>query len=155
MVNLSTDRIDLEILRALLEDSKASLRKVAKHVGLAPGTVLSRIERIKRQGILRRYTISLDYEKLGYSTAITEITVSKGKLVEVEEQLAKLPGVCAVYDVTGEIDAIVVVKFKDTAELSKFTKRVLSIPNVERTNTHVVLTTVKEDFNLALWERGG
>lgn len=152
MVNLSVDKLDLEIIKALLEDSKVSLRKISKRVGLAPGTVLSRIERIRRQGLLRRYTISLDYEKLGYSTAVTEITVSKGKLVEVEEQLAKLPGVCAVYDVTGEIDAVVVVKFKNTAELSKFTKKVLSIPNVERTNTHVVLATVKEDFNLALWD---
>lgn len=152
MVNLSVDKLDLEIIKALLEDSKVSLRKISKRVGLAPGTVLSRIERIRRQGLLRKYTISLDYEKLGYSTAVTEITVSKGKLVEVEEQLAKLPGVCAVYDVTGEIDAVVVVKFKNTAELSKFTKKVLSIPNVERTNTHVVLATVKEDFNLALWD---
>lgn len=151
MSNSTVDEVDLEIMRALLEDSRSSLRKIAKTIGLSAGTVLSRIERIKKHGILKKYTVGLDYEKLGYSTAITEITVSKGKLVEVEKQLAKLPGVCAVYDVTGEIDAIVIVKYKTTEELSKFTKRVLSIPNVERTNTHVVLTTVKEEFNSVLW----
>jgi DNA-binding Lrp family transcriptional regulator len=79
---------------------------------------------------------------------VTEITVSKGKLVEVEKKLAELPGVCAVYDVTGDVDAVVVSKFRSPAELSRFTKRILSMPNVERANTHFVLTVVKEDFNM-------
>ena len=76
--------------------------------------------------------------------------MSKGKLLETDREIAKLPGVCAVYDVTGEIDGIVVAKFKDREQLSHFTKGMLALPHVERTNTHVVLTTVKEDFRLAL-----
>jgi DNA-binding Lrp family transcriptional regulator len=56
--------------------------------------------------------------------------------------------VCGVYDVTGLTDAIVVAKFKKREDLSQFTKHLLTLPFVERTNTHVVLTTVKEDFRL-------
>ena len=52
--------------------------------------------------------------------------------------------------VTGDVDAIVVAKFRSREELSKFTKELLSLPYVERTNTHVVLNTVKEDFTLPL-----
>jgi DNA-binding Lrp family transcriptional regulator len=86
---------------------------------------------------------------LGYDlTALTEIIVSKGKLLEMEREIAKLPGVCAVYDITGATDGMVVAKFKDREELSRFTKSLLAMPFVERTNTHVVLTTVKEDFRL-------
>ena len=93
----------------------------------------------------------LDFDKLGYDiTAVTEILVSKGKLLEMEKEIAKLPGVCAVYDVTGEIDGVVVAKFRDREELSHFTKGLLTMPFVERANTHVVLTTVKEDFRLPL-----
>ena len=66
----------------------------------------------------------------------------------MEREIAKLPGVCAVYDVTGEIDGIVVVKFKDREELSRFTKGLLTMPFVERANTHLVLTTVREDFRV-------
>jgi len=42
----------------------------------------------------------------------------------------------------------VVGKFKTRKELSDFTKKILTIPNVERTKTHLVLNTLKEDFSL-------
>lgn len=149
MAEQIVDDLDLKILREFIRDSRTSYRNIAKKLGIAPGTVLSRIRRMEKNNVLKKYTVSVDYEKLGYSvTSVTEIKVSKGKLVEVEKRLAKLPGVCAVYDVTGDVDAIVISKFRNPAELSKFTKRILSMPNVEGTNTHFVLTVVKEDFNI-------
>jgi DNA-binding Lrp family transcriptional regulator len=104
---------------------------------------------MEKEGIIKGYSVLLDHEKLGYElTVVTELTVSKGRLLEVESEIARLPNVCCVYDVTGLTDAVVIAKFKTREELSKFTKRLLSIPYVERTNTHVVLTTVKEDFRI-------
>jgi len=145
------DELDLKILREFIEDSRITYREIAKKLDVAPGTVLSRIRKMEEKGIIKKYTLSVDYQKLGYTiTSITEITVSKGKLVEVEQKIAQLPGVCAVYDVTGDVDAIIIGRFRSLAELSKFTKKVLSIPNVERANTHFVLTIVKEDFNIPL-----
>jgi DNA-binding Lrp family transcriptional regulator len=91
----------------------------------------------------------LDHEKIGYElTVVTEITVSKGRLVEMENAIAKMPGVCGVYDVTGLTDAVIIGKFKSREDLGKFTKQLLALPYIERTNTHVVLTTVKENFRL-------
>ena len=104
---------------------------------------------MEKEGIIKGYAALLDHEKLGYElTVVSDITVSKGRLLEVETEIARLPNVCCVYDVTGLVDAIVIAKFKSREELSKFTKRLLALPYVERTNTHVVLTTVKEDFRL-------
>jgi DNA-binding Lrp family transcriptional regulator len=91
----------------------------------------------------------LDQEKLGYElTVVTEITVSKGRLLEMESEIARIPNVCCVYDLTGLSDAVIIAKFKKREDLSKFTKKLLSLPYVERTNTHVVLTTIKEDFRI-------
>jgi DNA-binding Lrp family transcriptional regulator len=104
---------------------------------------------MEKEGLIKGYSVILDHEKLGYElTAITEITVSKGKLIEMEKEIAKFPNICAVYDVTGLTDAIIIAKFHNREELSKFTKVLLGMPFVERTNTHIVLTTVKEDFRL-------
>jgi DNA-binding Lrp family transcriptional regulator len=104
---------------------------------------------MESEGIVKAYTALLDHEKLGFElTVVTEITVSKGRLLEIENEIARLPNVCCVYDLTGMADAAIIAKFKTREELSKFTKHILSLPNVERTNTHVVLTTVKEDFRL-------
>ena len=72
--------------------------------------------------------------------------MSKGKLLEVQREIARMHCVCAVYDVTGAEDSIVVSKFKGREEVSKFTKAILALPHVERTNTHIVLNTCKEDF---------
>ena len=143
------DETDVEILKALTLDARLSSRQIAKQCGVSIGTVLSRIKRMENEGVIRGYSVLLDHEKLGYElTVISEMTVSKGRLLEVENEIARLPNVCCVYDVTGLIDAIIVAKFKNREELGKFTKRLLAIPFVERTNTHVVLTSIKEDFRL-------
>ena len=143
------DETDIEILKALTLDARLSSRQIAKQCGVSIGTVLSRIKRMENEGIIRGYSALLDQEKLGYElTVVSEITVSKGRLLEVENEIARLPNVCCVYDVTGLIDAVIIAKFHNREELGKFTKRLLAIPFVERTNTHVVLTSIKEDFRL-------
>ena len=143
------DETDVKILKALTLDARLSSRQIAKQCGVSIGTVLSRIKRMENEGIIQGYSALLDHEKLGYElTVVSEITVSKGRLLEVENEIARLPNVCCVYDVTGLIDAMIVAKFHNREELGKFTKRLLAIPFVERTNTHVVLTSIKEDFRI-------
>ena len=143
------DATDRKILGELTRDCRKSYRAVAKRAGISVGTALARIRRMEKLGIIKGYTAFLDHEKLNYQlTVIVEITVSKGKLLEMEEAISKFPSTCAVYDVTGLTDALVIAKFHNREELSKFTKSLLAMPFVDRTNTHVVLTTVKEDFRL-------
>jgi DNA-binding Lrp family transcriptional regulator len=146
---MESNETDIRILQGLLEDARFSSRQLAKKVGVSVGTVLSRIEKMKRAGIIKGYSAVLDHEKLGYElTVVTEITVSRGRLVETEQEIAKIQNVCSVYDVTGLTDAVIIAKFKSREDLGHFTKRLLALPYIERTNTHVVLTTVKEDFRL-------
>jgi DNA-binding Lrp family transcriptional regulator len=145
------DHTDLRILRHLVLDGRVSFRRLAHELRISTNTVSARVARMEREGLVRGYVATLDYGRLGYElTAVTEIVVSKGKLLEMEKEIAGLPGVCAVYDVTGEIDGIVIAKLRDREELSAFTKGLLALPFVERANTHVVLATVREDFRLPL-----
>lgn len=147
--HLFLDDIDRKILAYCMLNGRASYHDVAFALSMSPSTAMKRIKRLESNGVIKGYSAIIDHNKVGYDlTVITEITVSKGKLLEMEREIAKLPGVCAVYDVTGDIDGIIVAKFKSREELSKFTKGLLAMPFVERTNTHVVLTTVKEDFRL-------
>ena len=146
---MELNETDIKILKALLEDARFSSRQIAKNVGVSVGTVLSRIKKMEDEGLIKGYSVILDHEKLGFQlTVVTEITVSKGRLVEMENEIAKISNVCGVYDVTGSTDAIIIAKFKNREELGHFTKKLLALPYIERTNTHVVLTTVKESFRL-------
>jgi DNA-binding Lrp family transcriptional regulator len=91
----------------------------------------------------------LDHEKLGYDlAAIIELTISKGKLIDVEKEIAKYRNVLGVYDVTGATDAMILAKFKTRRDLNNFVKKILAMDFVERTNTRVILNTIKEDFRL-------
>lgn len=146
---MQLDETDVRILEALTLDARLSSRQIAKQCRVSVGTALSRMKRMEKEGIIKAYSALLDHEKIGYElTVVSEITVSKGRLLEVENEIARLPNVCCVYDVTGMIDAVIIAKFKSRQELSRFTKRLLALPYVERTNTHVVLSTIKEDFRL-------
>jgi DNA-binding Lrp family transcriptional regulator len=143
------DELDRKVLSELLRDSKRSQRELAKAIGVSTATVINHITRLESAGVVKDYTIMVDWERLGYElTVIIEITVARGKLIEVQKTISKLPYVCGVYDITGEIDSIVIAKFKNRQELSEFPKALLSMPDIERTNTHVVLNTVKEDFRM-------
>jgi DNA-binding Lrp family transcriptional regulator len=146
---MDMDETDVKILKSLIANARLSSRQVAKQCGISIGTALSRTRKLEDERIIKGYTAVLDHERLGYElTVVTEITVSKGRLLEIENEIARMPNVCCVYDLTGMADAAIIAKFKTREELSRFTKHVLSLPNVERTNTHVVLTTVKEDFRI-------
>ena len=143
------DEIDKKIIHEYLHDGRLSYREVAKRINVAVGTVMTRTKRMEASGVIMGYTALLNHEKLGYElTVMMELVVSKGRLVDVESEVSKMHMTCAVYDITGLTDALVIAKFKNSKDLSAFTKKLLAMPFVERTNTHVVLSTVKEDFRL-------
>lgn len=146
---MELDEFDRRLLAELLRDARRSYRQMADALNVSTGTVLKHVRDMEATGLIKGYSAILDHRMLGYTiTVVVEVTMSKGRLLEMERKIAEIPGVCAVYDTTGTTDAIIVAKFRSMDELSSFTKHVLSLPYVERTNTHVVLNTIKEDFRL-------
>ena len=143
------DEIDRKLLAELLINSNRSNRELAKAIGVSAATVINHVQRLESAGVITDYSVIVDFERLGFElTVIMTVTVGRGKLLETQEEIAKLPYVCAVYDVTGQVDSIVIAKFRNRRELSEFPKDLLAMEYVERTNTHVVLNTVKEDFRM-------
>jgi DNA-binding Lrp family transcriptional regulator len=105
---------------------------------------------MEKEKVIHGYTAIIDHEKIGYTlTAIIEIMAKNDKIIDIEKEISKFENVCGVYDITGSTDTIIIAKFKDRNELSKFVKELASILNVENTITHVVLNTAKEDFRLS------
>lgn len=140
------DEKDSQILRHLLTDSRQSARQLSLRMGLSTVTMISRIKKLEEQKIIQGYTVRLDHELLGYElTAIIEVSTTQGKMLEIENMIAKKDNVVAVYDITGGADIMVIAKFKDRKSLSGFVKELSAVPNVENTVTHIVLNTIKED----------
>lgn len=146
---MKLDDVDERILKNLMVDARLSARQLAIKLGMSTVTILSRIKRLEKEKIVKGYTAVIDHEKLGYDlTAIIEIIANKEKIVDIEKKLSNFENVCAVYDITGTSDTVIVAKFKNREDLSKFVKGLSAIPNIENTITHIVLNTIKEDFRL-------
>jgi len=143
------DDIDIKIIKELNKDARLSYRDLAKKLNLAVGTVSSHLKKLEDQGIIQGYVPVVNPSETGFDlSVVVGVRVGKGKLKEVEEKIAKSPNVVAVYDVTGEWDIFIIAHFRTRIELDSFVKSLQTITNVERTNTFVVLNTVKEDFRL-------
>lgn len=142
---MEADKNDLKILNELMDNSKAPLRKISDKVGLSFVTVMNRIKKLDREGIIKGYMAVLDYEKLGYDVEVLiEIRISKGKLFEVEKTIAAHPNVVSVYDFTGDFDALIMARFRSRKDMDTFLKKIQTYDFVERTNTRFILNTIKE-----------
>lgn len=145
----SFDELDRKILKELELDARRSLRKIAKKLEISITTLSGRISRMEKTGLIKGYSAVVNPEAAGYDlTAVIEILVSKGRLLEVEKEISGMKHVSAVYDITGSTDAIIVARFRKRSDMSSFIKSLLSMKYVERTNTHVVLNVIKEDFRV-------
>ena len=122
------DDKDIEILKHLSVDGRQSARQLSHRLGVSTVTILSRIKKLEEQNIIQGYSVRINHELLGFEiTAIIEIKTNKGKMLEIENEIAK---------------------FKTRELLSDFVKKVSALPNVENTLTHLVLNTIKEDNRL-------
>ena len=145
-VNSDIDGIDRNIINVILDDSKLSVLEIGKKVGVSGVTVMKRINSLINKSIIKNFTINPDYEKLGFDVnVIIEMRISKGKLFEVENKIAKHPCVFAVYDVTGSFDTLVIAKFKSRRNMDFFLKKLQTYDFVERTETKLILNMIKED----------
>ena len=139
------DDVDKRILKVLEVDARTSLRKIADEVGVALGTVSNRVRRLESLGVIRGYAVLLDPEKAGWGLSVViGLRIEKGRLIEVQEKIAKDNRVYGVYDVTGDYDSMVLARAVNRDDLDDLTKSVLSISGIERSVTHLVLNSVKE-----------
>ncbi len=145
--SVELDEIDIKIIKELQKNAKQTYRELSDKLGLAIGTIYNRIKKLEENGVIRNFTINLDYSKLGYDlTAIIMMQVEGPYIIEIEKRLANYEEVMSVYDITGEFDIAVIAKFVDREHLNKFIKGILTMPHIKRTVTSIALSVVKENF---------
>ena len=139
------DEIDKKIIKVLEDDARTSLRKIAELVKVSLGTVSNRVKKMEKNGVIKGYSVILVPDQIGWElNVVIGLRIQKGRLIEIQEKIAKDSRVHGVYDVTGDFDSMVIARAKNRKDLDDLSKNVLSIDGVERSITHLVLNTVKE-----------
>jgi DNA-binding Lrp family transcriptional regulator len=108
-------------------------------------TISNHLSDLEEAGIIDGYTPRVDYDSLGYDvTAVLQLKVEGSALVEVTEDLRDHAQMISVYEVTGDYDIIAIGKFEDTDGMNDHIKTLLTEPEINESNTSVVLNAAAE-----------
>lgn len=113
------DEKDNKILTVLQEDSRKSIRYIAKLTGIRPSTVHKRLKQLKEEGIIQKFTLKLDNEKIG-ENFIVFMLISGSSDKYIDKKLLENAHVQEVHGITGEYDLLMKLKFKDLGQFNKF-----------------------------------
>ncbi len=142
------DKTDAYVLRALQQDCRIPLQKIAKRLGVPKSTIHYRIRRLERDGVVEGYYAKVNAAGLGYDYLAIILVRAKygpGYHEKVGRKLARIQGVWAVYYVLGDIDFIVLIRAVDRDDYMRKLEHISSMSDIERTSTQVVAKVVKED----------
>ncbi|CAH0306365.1 MULTISPECIES: Lrp/AsnC family transcriptional regulator [unclassified Pseudomonas] len=137
-----TDEKDQQLINALMEDSRRSLKALAQISGLSSPSVAERLRKLEERGVLKGYGVEVDPRAFGYQLqAIVRIRPLPGQLHEVERQIQATPQFTECDKVTGEDCFIARLHVRSMEQLDE----ILDHINVYAlTNTAIVKkTTVK------------
>jgi len=138
------DILDEAIVKQLLKDAKTTYRQLSKDLDISLGTVNKRIKRLEKEDVIQKYSIVADYEKLGYSVEVLIfLKISQAKFDELSKEILKSENVHIIFNMTGDWDAIILARFKEKQELSKFVKWLQKSPYVKESNTRLIFETLR------------
>ena len=140
----SMDRVDdkdLQIIEILSSNARISLRDIKKKVNLSPSSIRNRMEHLVEIGVIKRYTVDIDYRKMGFDIQVLVLMTAKpGTSRDLYSRLSKYEQVSEVLRTAGPANFILRVRVKDIAELTHFiTGELERLEGVERIETMFIL----------------
>lgn len=134
----------MKIIKTLQADARKPIIKLAREVGANEATVRRRIDKLLKAGIIERFTVVLDYHKLGrIIKAFIGLRVQPAKLKEIVDHLAKHPDVQVLYRTSGDTDIFAEVIFEKMEDLSTFLEEELKLEGILGTIVTIVIGPYK------------
>jgi Lrp/AsnC family leucine-responsive transcriptional regulator len=132
------DSNDLALLRELARDSRQSQRALGRAINMSAPAVAERIARLERNGVIRQYSINIDWDRLGYDVVVfMPITLESGG--DIEPTLAAFRAIPELEELTvvaGRYDLLARFRLSDQRHLRELLlDQVWQIPNVARIET--------------------
>jgi DNA-binding Lrp family transcriptional regulator len=149
------DAVDRAILGELQRDGRLSNVALAERVHLSPSACLRRVKALEEAGVIARYVALLDARAVGQpGTSFTIVNLESTqphKLEAFERAVRAAPEILDCFYVAGADDYLLKLTFRDAEDLERFHTEVLPrLPGVMRSNSMLVLRTVKKTTALAL-----
>src|SRR3989475_4024381 len=133
------DDLDVKILSELAKDASISVPKLSKKINVNASVVYSRIKRLVRRGLIKKFTIVVNDEALGYNVkALTGINMDSKMRDNVLNELFKIPEVREIAEVTGRFDILVTMNAQSLDEMHHLiSEKVGRVEGVQKTETFI------------------
>lgn len=134
------DKLDRELLALLQVNARASAADLARQLGTARTTVLSRLARLERSGVVAGYTVRLAQELANQGLqAFVGLSVEPRAGRSIEAQLARMPELRQLCAVSGEFDYVLLLRADSASRLNTLLDEIRTLDGVVRTTTSVAL----------------
>ncbi len=134
------DDLDARLLLELQREPRMGVMELARRLGVARGTANARLEKLRRNGVIRGFGPELDLERLGYGVmAFTTLEVTQGRSEGVLKRLESIPEVLEVHTIAGQGDLLIRVVARTNEHLFAVLEEVLAAPEISRTTTAIAL----------------
>jgi Lrp/AsnC family leucine-responsive transcriptional regulator len=140
---MALDDKDIKILDILKQNSRTSIRNIAKKTKIRPSTVHQRMTVLKKKGVIEKYTAKLDNKEIGESFIVFLFVKTKPNAVL---DSFNDPHIKEVFGITGEHDLLLKLKFKDIEEFNDFLLKFRKEKPIENTLTQIATATIKEEL---------
>src|SRR5215813_5175924 len=147
------DLTDLRILEILQRDARVTQQEIARRVRLSQPSVADRIHKLEARGVILGYVAKVDPAQLGKDiTAFIGVGISHPKFFEqFGKKILALPDVLECHRVAGSDSYLLKVRTENTRSLDRLlVEQIRAIPGVYRTETTLVLSSIKEDVALSI-----
>ena len=149
-IYMKLDEKDLKVLNILKKNAELTSSQISKKTGIPITTVHNRIKKLKQSGIIKNYTVNIDFEKIGKQlTAYILITVNQsmlGKKIsqhDIGKKLKLFGEVESADIVAGGTDMIIKVRSESMPKLNEFiTEKLRNIEGIDKTQTLMVLEEI-------------
>lgn len=140
------DEIDHQILDTLIDNARTPFTDIAKKLGVSAGTIHVRVKKMEDEGVIRGATLSVDYEKMGYSF-IAHVGIFLDKTAHTQrvlDHLEKIPFVTVAYVTAGKYNIFCKIRAKNTQHAKEIIYKIDEIDSVYRTETMI---SMEESIN--------
>jgi len=141
---MSLDVLDMKIIQSLTEDSRRTYRSMAEVAGVSEATIKNRIDRLLKEGVISKFTVMLDYHKLGRAIkSFIGLKVQPAKLQAIVEHMKVHPDVHVLYRTSGDVDLLFEVIFEKMEDLNTFLETELALDGILGTVVTIVIGPYK------------
>jgi Lrp/AsnC family transcriptional regulator for asnA, asnC and gidA len=146
------DYINCRILDVLSKNSALPFVELAKQIGISDATIHTRVRKLLTLGIIKKFTICVDNDLLGYDhLAFINLKIEKGRTEETTRNLMEIDEILEIHEIYDKFDLLIKIRSKNLDNLRDIiVNKILSINYVKETELMTVLRTRKEEQMISL-----